>query len=189
MFIDGLNIELTKKQQKFDLYQTAIDKLYINLEKEILDMYIMLMINGTSEFVIRPEVYASLYSSNIELYELTKDIYTPQTTQTIDGEKYIYIRLIQAFEDYLQYHKMWDISDPVWLALFIQWGQSKYLQEHFAQYKSNYNQTSIRFTELIFEYSRDIQVPNVDPEVYINKGIKLYSDERLTKIVDLAKNE
>ena len=39
MFIAGLNIELTKKQQKFDLYQAAIDKLYINLEKEILIYY------------------------------------------------------------------------------------------------------------------------------------------------------
>jgi hypothetical protein len=189
MFIDGINIELTRKEQKFEVYQESIDKLYITVEKEIMEMYTMPMAYGVEGWIIRPEVYSSLYSSDLELYEITKDLNTKQTSQSLSGEKYVYIRILQAFEDYLQYQKMWDISDPAWLAVFIQWGQSKYLQKHFEYHQSNYSQSTVDFTKLIFEYGKDIAIPNRDPEIYIKIGEKLHSDERLVAIQNSVKEE
>ena len=46
IFIDGINIELTTKQQNFEIYQRSIEKLYVSIGKEIVDMYTMPMIYG-----------------------------------------------------------------------------------------------------------------------------------------------
>jgi hypothetical protein len=62
-------------------------------------------------------------------------------------------------------------------------------QKHLELLKHLYADETIAFTDLLIEYATEIPCPNTDPEIYINQGIKLYTDERLTKIVDLAKYE
>ena len=186
MFSDGINIELTRNEQKFEL-QKSIERLHISIEKEILDLYTMPIISGVNKWIIRPEVYASLYSSDVKLYELTKELNTEQTIESIAGEKYIFTRILQTFEDYLQYQKIRYISHKIWLSAFIKWGQSKYLQKHFEHDKSNYSETTAEFAKLIFEYGRDISIPNSNPSIYTEKGEALYKDMRLTEIQNIVK--
>ncbi len=186
MFADGINIELTRNEQKFEL-KKSIERLHITIEKEILDLYTMPITSGVNQWIIRPEVYTSLYSSDVKLHKLTKELNTEQTIKSITGEKYIFTRILQTFEDYLQYQKIRYISHKIWLSAFIKWGQSKYLQKHFEHDKSNYSETTAEFAKLIFEYGRDIPIPNPDPSIYTAKGEVLYQDVRLTEIQNRVK--
>ena len=62
-------------------------------------------------------------------------------------------------------------------------------QKHLELLKHLYADETIALTALLIEYATEIPCPNTDPEVYINKGIKLYSDERFVNIADLAEDE
>ena len=79
--------------------------------------------------LIRPEFYASFFTSNPQVYKNNLNIYTHHLQVKLPQQRYISVlEFYKLFEDYLQYNRKYNIADPVWLAIFIKWGQSVYLQ-------------------------------------------------------------
>lgn len=174
MFVSGLNIEMAKKDKAFGVYKDAIANIYTSTENVLLDKLNL--------GLIRPEFYASFFTSNPQVYKNNLNIYTPPTSKTTATERYICIRVLQAFEDYLQYNRKYNIADPVWLAIFIKWGQSVYLQNSFDALKNDFDPSTVDFVNLLFEYGKKIPIPTFDMDEYYKIALELNEDTRLQPV-------
>ncbi|CEG57199.1 hypothetical protein [Legionella fallonii] len=171
IFLTTMNMEVQRKINNAQFTKQAIDKLWLYPNQLLL-----------KEKQARPEFLASFYYNNPELYQLTKDIHTKPTIDSTLQEQYISIVLIQCWEDYLTLRELDQTGDQVWLYNFLQWAQSPYLKNDFETLKYNFAPTTIKFGELLFEYSAQIPVPTTKPHEVQLLIRKLIDDPRLRAI-------
>jgi hypothetical protein len=115
--------------------------------------------------------------------------------QTVDSDRwtstlYVANLIFQSWEDFLtDLNTWWDLQltlqydaedEKSWLAVFLIWAQSKELQNIFQTQKLEYNETTIRLAELIFEYSNKYQAENVDDVNHITDLI--FDDPKYNEI-------
>jgi hypothetical protein len=98
--------------------------------------------------------------------------------------------IFQSWEDFLtdleswkevQLNVEWKQEDEVsWLAIFLGWAQSNELQQVFPLVELQYNQTTIDFCNMLFDYANNNQIKNMDDLQTLT--VKFFNDPAYIKI-------
>lgn len=168
LFLQGLDVHMTRRDNLSLNYRALNDRLYLGIITNLQNLK-----NA------RPEFIASFQYSNPELYNLSKNVHDKKTFASEAEERYFSMTVLQNFDEYLRIQNVFNISDPTWLAVFLEWGQSPYLQKHFEKVKYGLGKATVDFIKLLFEYSKAIPIPSQDPAIYGEMAKKMSSDKRL----------
>jgi len=168
---ERLKLEVESRMSVFTLYKDRVGNLYNAPMDKLLN---------TPN--IRPKFYASFFCNNTRLSELGANDDKPVTHESELAEQYFLMKILQVFEDFLMYERINDFEDPSWLGVFMQWAQSKYLQDNLEILEHLYADETIAFTHLLIEYAKEIPCPNTEPNLYKSLSDIMYRDERLKAI-------
>jgi hypothetical protein len=103
---------------------------------------------------------------------------------------YLASLIFQSWEDFLtDLESWWDLTVTIqyneedeksWLAVFLTWAQSKELQDIFPTQQLEYNDTTVRLANLLFEYAQKYPAKNVEDVDHITDLI--FADPRYAEI-------
>jgi hypothetical protein len=118
-----------------------------------------------------------------------------EKNQTKNGDRwtstlYIANLIFQSWEDFLtDLESWWDLEITIqyneedeksWLAVFLTWAQSKELRKIFPTQQLEYNGTTVRLADLLFEYVEKYPANNIDEVQHITDLI--FADKRYADI-------
>jgi hypothetical protein len=94
---------------------------------------------------------------------------------------YISVLIFQSWEDILTAIFMDNTGEEVWIATGLQWANSKQLKKVWDICKHNYDETTVRFAELLFETSQKIKFKNTHE--IMEHSIKIKNSSRYHDII------
>lgn len=135
----------------------------------------------------RPEFLASLNYNNPALHQaaLRSKSSGPLSVKTILEEQNIAVVIFQAWEDFLT-SRPFDIIGPdenrAWYGCFLVWAQSPYLREYFYVLDQSYDDSTVQFGTILFEYAAKLPIPTTD--IALSRIItEMQEDPRLQVLV------
>jgi len=185
-FIIGLGIIITYQiftvtllQSRREATYKIVDRAFSNINKAIDENY-----DKSPEFI--NSLFYSWQKNTFphapEKYEKNQDKWT--TTL------YLANLIFQSWEDFLTDLESWgdlnysiqynEEDEKSWLAVFLTWAQSKELQDIFPGQELEYNDTTIRLSNLLFEYAKKYPAKNVEDVKHITDLI--FEDPRYNEI-------
>lgn len=169
--LNSMSINLEVEIAKNKITKLSVDKLWVYPNQLF-----------SEKTKARPEFYASLHYNNLNLYKLCENLHTKITIESELEEQYISILIFQCWEDHLTFRQFDKTSDASWLVNYVQWAQSPYLKKQFDRLKYNYNDSTIQFAELLFEYAPRLPIPTTDPTAYRNLVQEMLKDPRVATL-------
>ncbi len=184
IFLVAINIVLTSLSFEYNAEYTRLLQTKASIDK--LWLYPNQII--TSSHKIRPKFLAGFYPANRVLHkqaevESTK---TQQSMESIAEEQYISTLLIQTWEDFLNQRRFGSTEVHTWIKSFLSWAQNPYFKEYYDIFKFEYEEPTIRFADLLFEYAASIPVPTTDTTIYHKTADKMLHDKRIQRIFNLS---
>jgi len=84
---------------------------------------------------------------------------------------YISILIFQSFEDFLTVSDIDETGNYVWICNYLQWVNSPILKNRWNKLKSNFNNSTIQFGDLLFKYSTNFKINNSNDLKKLSKFI------------------
>ncbi len=90
--------------------------------------------------------------------------------------------MIQAFEDHFTASQYDLTTEKAWVGTFLQWTSSQKFYEIFLKIYPNFNEQTVNYAKILFEYSRKEKLDTV--EKLDQASLKFSTDPRVKKVFD-----